>query len=69
MPWLVKKALGKIIGNPELLAKIVLFLLKQMAKRTETNIDDQFIELFQHATGDHVPQIDDSDVEVDHDND
>jgi len=69
MPWLVKKALGKIIGNPELLAKIALFLLKQMAKRTETNIDDQFIELFQHATGDHVDRIDDDDVEVDEDND
>jgi len=69
MPWLVKKALGKIIGNPDLLAKIVLFLLKQMASRTETSIDDDFIELFQKCTGDHVPQIDDGDVEVDDDND
>lgn len=69
MPWLVKKALGKIIGNPELLAKIALFLLKQMAKRTETSIDDDFIALFQKSTGDHVPQIDDDDVEVDDDND
>jgi len=69
MPWLVKKALGKIIGNPDLLAKIVLFLLKQMAIRTETEIDDDFIDWFQKKTGDHVAQIDDSDVEVDDDND
>jgi len=69
MNWLVKKALGKIIGNPELIAKVVLFLLNQMAIRTETDIDDQFVAYFQKCTGDHVAQIDDSDVEVDDDND
>jgi len=67
MNWLIKKALGKIIGNPELIAKVVLFLLNQMAIRTETEIDDAFVAYFQKCTGDHVPDIDDSDVEVDDD--